>query len=438
MGEFEQYIKVVEEQIRCKRAVPCIEEEMKSHLEDQREALMRDGMEEKMACKEAVRQMGDPVEVGIMLDRIHRPKMEKSLLAIVMILSIAGVLLQFLSKGPLKSYILFMGIGMMIMIGMYFIDYSILASHPFLFWFGIGAGGVLFLLLRGGGMVNGSFGYQTQQILLLFAPAYGGILYYFRGKKYKGLFLSLLFLLVPFFMAIYTVNLSGFFILFPVFLCMLGVSVWKGWFGVKKILGMGIVCSPLVVGVFATVFAYASRGANSFQKERIEAFWNPEKYAQGAGYLTYHLRNMSSGFKWFGEGIGYNELVELSSMHSNYIVFFLVYHFGMAAGVLLVSFLLYLIGKMLNLSMRQKNRLGTLVGLGCTGVFFMETISYILMNFGGFPMSRIYMPFLSSGRGQVIHYLFMGIMLSVYGNTNVLTEKTMGFLHATSSNHSGK
>ena len=68
----------------------------------------------------------------------------------------------------------------------------------------------------------------------------------------------------------------------------------------------------------------------------------------------------------------------------------------------------------------------------------METISYILMNFGGFPMSRIYMPFLSSGRGQVIHYLFMGIMLSVYGNTNVLTEKTMGFLHATSSNHSGK
>ncbi len=438
MREFEQYIKAVEEQIRCKRAVPCIEEELKSHLEDQKEALIRDGMEEEKACKEAVRQMGDPVEVGVMLDRIHRPKMEKSLLAIVIILSIVGALLQFLARGPWKSYILFMGIGLIIMIGMYFIDYSILATHPFLFWFGIGAGGILFVLFSGRGMINGSFGYQTQQILLLFAPAYGGILYYFRGKKYKGIFLSLLFLLLPFSIVIYTVNLSGFFILFPVFLFMLGVSVWKGWFGVKKIFGMGIVCSPIVVGALTAVFAYGSTIIKSYQKVRIEAFWNPEKYAKGAGYLTYHLRNMSSGLKWFGEGMGTNELVELPSMHSDYIVFFLVYHFGMAAGILIVSFLLYLIGRMFKLSMRQKNRLGTLVGMGCTGVFFVETVSYILMNFGKLPAFRAYMPFLSSGRGQVIHYLLIGVMLSVYGNTNVITEKTMGFLHATSSSHSGK
>lgn len=438
MQEFEQYISVLKEQIRCKRAVPYIEEEIKAHLEDQREAFMRDGMEEEKARKEAVRQMGDPVEVGVMLDRIHRPKMEKSLLAIVMILSIAGGVLQFLARGPWKSYILFVGIGIIVMIGMYFIDYSILASHPFLFWFGIGAVGLLFVLFRGRGMINGSFGYQTQQILLLFAPAYGGILYYFRGKKYKGLFLSLLFLLVPFFIVIYTVNLSGFFILFPVFLFMLGVGVWKGWFGVKKILGMGIVCSPIVAGIFAAVFAYGSTIIKSYQKERIEAFLNPEKFAQGTGYLTYHLRNMSSALKWFGEGIGNNEFVELPSMHSDYIVFFLVYHFGMAAGILLVSFLLYLIGRMLNLSMRQKNRLGSLVGLGCTGIFFMETISYILMNFGRFPAFRAYMPFLSSGRGQVIHYLLMGIMLSIYGNTNILTEKTIGFPHTTSSSQSEK
>ena len=110
----------------------------------------------------------------------------------------------------------------------------------------------------------------------------------------------------------------------------------------------------------------------------------------------------------------------------------------MAAGILIVSFLLYLIGRMFKLSMRQKNRLGTLVGMGCTGVFFVETVSYILMNFGKLPAFRAYMPFLSSGRGQVIHYLLIGVMLSVYGNTNVITEKTMGFLHATSSSHSGK
>ena len=38
--------------------------------------------------------MGDPVEVGISLDRIHKPKIAWKLLVIVGILSLLGILIQ--------------------------------------------------------------------------------------------------------------------------------------------------------------------------------------------------------------------------------------------------------------------------------------------------------------------------------------------------------
>ena len=46
------------------------------------------------AEKNAVTDMGDPVEVGISLDRIHKPKVAWKLLVIVGILSLFGILLQ--------------------------------------------------------------------------------------------------------------------------------------------------------------------------------------------------------------------------------------------------------------------------------------------------------------------------------------------------------
>ena len=63
-----EYIKVLLEQIRCKKAWGMIEEEMRNHILDQAEANRSQGMGEKEALEEAVRDMGDPVEAGVALD----------------------------------------------------------------------------------------------------------------------------------------------------------------------------------------------------------------------------------------------------------------------------------------------------------------------------------------------------------------------------------
>ena len=42
----------------------------------------------------AVVEMGDPVEAGVKLDRVHRPKMEWTVLMAILVISIMGLILQ--------------------------------------------------------------------------------------------------------------------------------------------------------------------------------------------------------------------------------------------------------------------------------------------------------------------------------------------------------
>ena len=99
------YLEIVAEQIRCKRARSAVLEELQGHIEDQKQAYMADGMTGPEAEEEAVRQMGDPVETGTELDRVHRPKMDWLLLGVILLLTAAGLFLQWLTyQQPDSAY----------------------------------------------------------------------------------------------------------------------------------------------------------------------------------------------------------------------------------------------------------------------------------------------------------------------------------------------
>lgn len=91
----DEYLKLLLEQIRCTKARPYIKQELQDHMEDQIAENMKAGMDHEQAEKEAVRDMGDPVETGISLDSIHRPQAAWKLLGIIIFISIAGVDLYF-------------------------------------------------------------------------------------------------------------------------------------------------------------------------------------------------------------------------------------------------------------------------------------------------------------------------------------------------------
>lgn len=92
----EEYLTILTEQIRCRMARGAVREEFLCHIEDQKAAFLSEGMEQAEAEEAAVREMGDPVETGNELDRIHRPKMAWGMIALIAVLSIVGYLAQCL------------------------------------------------------------------------------------------------------------------------------------------------------------------------------------------------------------------------------------------------------------------------------------------------------------------------------------------------------
>ena len=90
----EEYLSVLTDQMRCKMAREAVRDELLCPIEDQKTAFISEGMEKSEAEEAAVREMGDPVETGNEMDRIHRPKMAWGMIALITVLSITGYAIQ--------------------------------------------------------------------------------------------------------------------------------------------------------------------------------------------------------------------------------------------------------------------------------------------------------------------------------------------------------
>ena len=128
----DEYLKLLLEQIRCTKARPYIKQELQDHMEDQIAENMKAGMDHEQAEKEAVRDMGDPVETGISLDSIHRPQAAWKLLGMIIFISIAGVLIHAGISGKASEnaaagsdrYVFHVMIGLAVMMILYLLDWA--------------------------------------------------------------------------------------------------------------------------------------------------------------------------------------------------------------------------------------------------------------------------------------------------------------------------
>ena len=86
----EEYIQILLEQVRFYQAHKVIEDELRAHMEDQIEANMAAGMDREAAEKAAVADMGDPVEAGVSMDRVHRPRIAWNVVIIAVLVGIVS------------------------------------------------------------------------------------------------------------------------------------------------------------------------------------------------------------------------------------------------------------------------------------------------------------------------------------------------------------
>lgn len=432
----EEYLNKVTEQMRCKKARASVAGELEHHILDQMEAYKQEGLGEEEALDKAIIEMGDPVEVGVSFDRIHRPQMSWSMLLLVVGVSIFSIVLQVILKGQASEYmshmaekqIVFSVVGCLLMVLVYYLDYSFLGTYAT--QIGVAFLGFMLLskLFRVG--INGSMSFvriasitiSVSLLMCLFVPVFGAILFQYRGEGYRAIGKSVLWMVIAT-LIIMEVSLPYAVLIGVSMLTLFVIAVWKDWFKVNKkkvlgITGLGIVL--MTVTVILSIMGVLNSGMmKAYQAERIKAFISQSGDANYMAGVAQTILQKSSMFGGNQEAIAL-ATERLGGANSEMIFVSIVACMGMFAGILAAGLLIFMIQKIFCVSVRQRNQLGMIVGCGCGMVLFLMTCFSILQSFGLFPITSVVLPFFSnSGSGTLVFYILLGLVLSIYRYQNI-------------------
>lgn len=434
----EEYIRKITEQIRCVRARESVAKELSDHILDQAAAYEEQGEAHEAAVGKAVREMGDPVEVGVALDRIHRPQMDVKLIVMVLVFSIGGLFLQsiissysssalndsrvFLSQFGRQSLILLVSFG--VMAGMYFLDYSFIGRYAMLIYWGMS---VLFLLLKINGRETNGRIPLLLMLVYLYLPVYAGILYQLRGKGYRAILQAVGMLLLTAALSYYCSGLlHAALAVYGMQTVLLILAIHKGWFQVKQKEAFVIVLAilvilPLAMGLFSLVTDFEE---NQFRMQRIHAWLHPEESPYEAGYTYLWIRDMLAQAKWIGASgaFPYEGIVWTPGLDP-FILLEIICSFGILAGLLVIFAFAVVVVHAFSIVRRQKNQLGFMIAAACFVVFLDNCVEGILINSGYYPVTSLQVPFLSYGAGATITYaVLVGLLLSIHRNEKILTD----------------
>lgn len=438
MGK-EEYLNTVTGQMRCVKAREAVEEELCSHIEEAARTYEEFGLSREEACRRAVEQMGDPVEIGVELDRIHRPRFDGKMFGVILALSILGLLFQlFLGRQtgarifwPQCMYTI---LGLSAMTLVYFLDYSILGRYAYVFYWGyLGSltAGILVCSTVRYRLENGAMRFPMISVYLM-VPIFAAVLYRHRGSGRMGLLRCGLLGCVPVLLCIYPMISLGFGVnLALILFLMLCFAVWKGWFAVKRkralaIMGLSFVGIPAAALAYGMKYRFAA-----YQRARILNFIQPSRERD---YVSRMAQEALGRCRLIG-GTEHEFFLNTGLAHTEYVFLNLLTGFGLLAGVLALLLLACLVGKIFHISFRQQNQLGQMVGFGCGLVFLVQILECVGMNLGlEGVQSTLFLPFFSYGNfSVVVFYLLLGLVLSIYRYKDIPRKQKVGMRRKTFS-----
>ena len=116
-------------------------------------------------------------------------------------------------------------------------------------------------------------------------------------------------------------------------------------------------------------------------------------------------------------------VMDFDSLISDYMVVNITARYGLILTCILAVLFVAFCIRLFYLALHQKNQLGMILGLGCSLALTVEVLKYFLMNLGMLPMTYGFLPLFSYGGSvTIISYIFVGILLSIYRNQNLIDE----------------
>ena len=407
------FVEAVGAEIRWKKARPLLTEEIRTHLLDQRDACMAQGMAEDEAQAEAVRQMGDPVALGADLDRVHRPRPQWGLLALALVLAAAGAFLRFsltadvpyVSLRDRQMDLLGGLMGAAALAAGYLLDVSALGRRAW--WTCVALMAVFIWFLPWN---VSSAAWMSAQMLALFPLTLALVLWKQRGRRWRGAAVCLGWTalvaaaccLCPSVYALVQMTMAA---------LVLGLFfAWRDWLGLGRWKSVVLVLA-LGLGVLALIIAVR------WERLQYNLFANLSPTNQG--YFAFILREALSLARWIGPAETPAWAVEESftlqqavpEMDSDALLVNLICTWGWLPFLVLVgvflAFFLWLLWKTIHL----RQTLGRAVCLAALTTLAVQLAASLSLTLGA-PVLSGGFPLVVGNVNTVVDMLLIGLALS--------------------------
>lgn len=415
----ERFLKEVTNHIKSKEAKDLVATELNFHLKQAKDMWMDKGLSEEIAEDKAVEQMGSPIKLGQELNKLHKPKVDWFLL----ILLVAAMGLGFLPviafgymNDLLMDKVISVVLGIATALGMMLINYRKLERLGWLFY----TIGVLILLMLycfpNAGMLGepiikvGPIAIDRLMAVPFFFLAWAS---FFNNSRIKVMHLVALYL----FSLYLFLNGAAFSVIF-IYITMVFVMLWWSKLGKKTALIITIV--PICLLIIRASFSWSS--VKGYHLDRFLGYLNPERDAQGAGFMYIRLKEVMSSAGWFGT---YGDVKFIPNPDTDFVFASLTYYYGYVLALVLVLILSLFVARLIFISYTINDRYGKLLLIGGMTLFVVQFLYNVGMILGLLPITAISLPFISYGlTPTVFHALVMGIVLSVYRRKDIPARKS--------------
>lgn len=156
---------------------------------------------------------------------------------------------------------------------------------------------------------------------------------------------------------------------------------------------------------------------DTYQKNRIFDFLEPERDISGTGYQAMQGKIAIGSGKMFGRGLFegvYTQFNYVPEKQTDFIFAVLVEELGFIGGAGLMLLYFILLTRFVRVARKSKDMFGSLMVVGFFAMFLFHIWENIGMTIGLMPMTGIPLPFMSyGGTFQLANLICIGIVLSV-------------------------
>jgi rod shape determining protein RodA len=173
-----------------------------------------------------------------------------------------------------------------------------------------------------------------------------------------------------------------------------------------QIAGVGVLSMPIIY-----------RFMESHQKDRIDAFLNPENLTLPGNYQVWNSKVAIGSGGLLGKGIfegTQKSLKFLPVQESDFIFSVIVEELGFLGGAFVVGLYTIFLYRIVKIADNAKDLYGSLIVIGILAMFAFQIFENIAMTMGIMPVTGITLPFISYGGSSVlVNMIALGFVLNV-------------------------